>query len=354
MRLRSTGYQHGFTLVELLVVIAIIAILIALLLPAVQAAREAARRTQCVNNLKQMGVAFHNYNAIFDRFPPGAFQGQDRNGSWWYGTGGSWHVSILPFMEQSAIYDQINLAQPPLSGHPIIPRQVADTVINGVNLRGINVSYGTCPSDEFPDVVKNAPANSYGQGPGDVAVTNYAGNRGVMRLDHHGGCQQFSHELRPLFNAHFVHQAFLGHEATLWGDCVTSHGCSGIMGNAGYGAKIVEIFDGTSNTLCIGEILPECRDDTMVYGGDMWSYNQHSNNTFTNAPPNFDTCPPFNQGPCDSASDWPASRGFKSKHPGGVQYTLCDGSVRFITESIDLNTYWRLGDRADGYVVGDF
>ena len=155
MRLRSTGYQHGFTLVELLVVIAIIAILIALLLPAVQAAREAARRTQCVNNLKQMGVAFHNYNAIFDRFPPGAFQGQDRNGSWWYGTGGSWHVSILPFMEQSAIYDQINLAQPPLSGHPIIPRQVADTVINGVNLRGINVSYGTCPSDEFPDVVKN-------------------------------------------------------------------------------------------------------------------------------------------------------------------------------------------------------
>ena len=167
-----------------------------------------------------------------------------------------------------------------------------------------------------------------------MAVTNYAGNRGVMRMDLHGGCQQFSGELRLLYNAHFLHPTFLGREANLWADCVTSHGCSGIMGNAGYGAKMSEIPDGTSNTLCVGEILPECRDDTQFYG--------------------FDTCPPFNQGPCDSAGDWPASRGFKSKHPGGVQFTLCDGSVRFITESIDMNTYWRMGDRADGYVVGDF
>lgn len=160
MRLRSSRRQNGFTLVELLVVIAIIGILIALLLPAVQAAREAARRTQCANHLKQIGIAFHNYNERFNRFPPGAFQGHDRNGSWWYGTGGSWHVSILPFMEQSAIYDQVNLAKPP--SYPGFNPHVSETMINDVKLRGINVPYGTCPSDEYPDVNKNAPANGDG------------------------------------------------------------------------------------------------------------------------------------------------------------------------------------------------
>ena len=335
--------RYGFTLVELLVVIAIIAILIALLLPAVQAAREAARRSQCVNNLKQMALAFHNYESTYGRFPPGAFQGALVYGSWHYGSGGNWHVTILPYMEQGPMYDQLDLANPP-SYPGVGGPHVAETLINGVKMRGLTVPYATCPTDDHAPVIFNAPANNDGQGPGDIAVTNYAANRGVMDLRWHGGCQQFNNVLR-ITHERDKHPAW-GMMANYWGDCLSSKACSGIIGNAGYGAKLAEIRDGTSNTFAIGEILPECRDDIGWYGSDMWSYNRHPTNTFANAPPNFDTCPEFTGG-CDNKSDWIGSRAFKSKHPGGVNFGLCDGSVRFISDTIDLQTYWRLGERAD-------
>ena len=103
--------RDGFTLVELLVVITIIGILIALLLPAVQAAREAARQMRCANHLKQLILAFHNYHDLNHRFPPGAFEGHwNKDGSWNYGPGGSWHISILPYMEQLPLYNMIPLA----------------------------------------------------------------------------------------------------------------------------------------------------------------------------------------------------------------------------------------------------
>jgi len=171
-------------------------------------------------------------------------------------------------------------------------------------------------------------------------------------LSLHGGCQQFITPLRVTMNQ--FTDPFGRPMANAWGDCMTAASCSGIIGNAGYGAKLSEILDGTSNTFAVGEILPECRDDVGIYACDMWSCNRHSTNTFANAPPNFDTCPPFHQGPCDQASNWPVSRGFKSKHPGGVQFVLCDGSVRLITDGIDLLTYHRLGERSDEQVVGDF
>jgi len=102
-------------------------------------------------------------------------------------------------------------------------------------------------------------------------------------MDNHGGFQQFSTELRPLVHVH-QHPFFL--EANLWDDCIKVHGCSGVIGNGGYGAKISEISDGTSNTFCIGEILPECRSDTNFYGSDMWSYAMSCSNSFCNAPSN--------------------------------------------------------------------
>jgi len=341
--------RTAFTLVELLVVIAIIGILVALLLPAVQAAREAARRTQCANNLKQYGIGLHNYHDHNGRFPPGSFTGKMVFGNWQWGTGGNWQVSILPFMEQSAIYDQINIAHPPTTNIGI--RHIGETLINGKKLRGITVPYCRCPSDEYPSVTIQR-RNNDGEGPGPVSVTNYCGNKGVMRTDLHGGCQQFSTEIRRV--AEVESHPLFGQYANLWSNCISVDSCSGIMGDAGYGAKISEINDGTSNTICIGEILPECRDDVTFYGGDMWAYARHPVQCLTNAPPNFDTCPPHTSGPCDSISDWTVSRGFKSKHPGGVQVVLCDGSVRFINDGIDLATWWRMGDRADGFVVGDF
>src|SRR5690348_4887544 len=106
MRLR----RRGFTLIELLVVIAIIAVLIALLLPAVQAAREAARRAQCVNNLKQLALACHNYHDIIGSFPPEAInQGNWPSGSWWRGVAWNWMAMILPQTEQTPLYNAINI-----------------------------------------------------------------------------------------------------------------------------------------------------------------------------------------------------------------------------------------------------
>ena len=254
--------------------------------------------------------------------------------------------------KQTDIWDKLDLDSPP--AYPGFGPHVAENFINGRKLREISVPYAHCPSDEFDDVIRNAPANPDGQGPGPVAVTNYSANRGQMELSLHGGCQQYSNSgviLRTTLNQDV---SAIGSLANSWGDCYSAASCSGIVGNAGYGAKLSEILDGTSNTIAVGEILPECRDDIQMYGFDMWSSNRHSHNAFVNAPPNFDTCPPFNQGPCDDAGNWPVSRGFKSKHAGGVQFALCDGSARFISESIDLLTYWRLGERADEQVTGNF
>jgi prepilin-type N-terminal cleavage/methylation domain-containing protein len=348
--------RRGFTLVELLVVIAIIGILVALLLPAVQAAREAARRMECSNHLKQLGLGLHNYHDINKRFPPGSFPQYIVSGQWInYGTGGSWHISILPFMEQQTIYELINIPNPPRgaagswNGMP----HVRETPFGNTTLAGTTVSYARCPSDSSPAVVHGDF--------GPIAVTNYAASQGTMRMDYFGSCLQYNTQLRQLVdvnwypNEHGPSAYPGGHVANLWGDCRDAGSCSGVFGTLDYGASINEIRDGTTNTICIGEILPECAESYGRYGNDMWSYSGISMKRFTNAPINFDTCPPHDPAnPCDVATDSQAKRGFKSRHPGGAFFTLCDGSVRFLSENMDLTTYWRLGDRADGKVVAEY
>ncbi len=327
--------KHGFTLVELLVVIAIIGVLVALLLPAVQAAREAARRMSCSNNLKQLGLSFQTYHDTHRAFPPGNKYGHLSGGTWVYGTAG-WHVFILPFVEQSALFDQISIENPPGG-------DVGMTPIGNTTLNGTAVAYARCPSDSGP-AFHSSPT-------GPLALTNYAGNRGTMQMDNQGGCLQFNIQLRNLTHLRpNPIPAATEWLANLWGDCVDGATCSGIMGNVFYGARIADITDGTSNVICIGETLPACRYDGVLKS--MWSYGNLSTMTYTNSPINFDTCPPHDaSNPCDSVNQGQVAWGFKSRHPGGAMFVFCDGSSRFLAETIDLMTYWRLGDRADGAPV---
>lgn len=318
---------RGFTLVELLVVIMIIGILISLLLPAVQAAREAARSMQCCNNLKQYATAFHNYHDVHQQFPPGGARSTAGN------PGATWTVFILPFMEEAPLYDMIDFRNPS-GGH------IRETPVGSTKLAGTTVSYARCPSDGYPSVLQTTG--------GPVAITNYAANRGMINPTSWGSmaCSQLYRVI-----------AAPPRPASPWGDCSNAGTCSGIMANdLCWGASIAEITDGTSNTICLGEILPECRSDAQVYGGDMWSYNRIAIQTFTNAPINFDTCPPYTAGnPCDNGNDPNLGAfGFKSRHPGGANLAFCDASVRSLSETMDSTTYWRLGDHADNQIVGSY
>jgi prepilin-type processing-associated H-X9-DG protein len=126
------------------------------------------------------------------------------------------------------------------------------------------------------------------------------------------------------------------------------------MGNSIYGGRIRDITDGTTNTIALAEILPECSFFNGS-GFDMWTTNRNAVACFTNIPINFDTCPPHDPGnPCDNVNFNFTSLGIKSKHEGGAHVLLWDGSVRFVGENINLQTLQRLGDRMDGSVIGEF
>ncbi|MCA9034290.1 MAG: DUF1559 domain-containing protein [Planctomycetaceae bacterium] len=307
----------GFTLIELLVVIAIIAILIALLLPAVQQAREAARRTQCKNNLKQLGIALHNYHDTHGMFPAGHMESGVDGPSYRHQFG--WLTYLLPFVEQAPLYKQVNFSQIDLtlSAH----QNPAFMAVGGTD-----VSAFICPSDPT------------GRNNSDWAPTNYLGNQGTT-------CQS------------------------------RDKSGSGVFGHNSW-MKIRDITDGTSNTIAAAEILKgdfnvnSVRDNYIFIRnaadannidtcqafppnssdlGGVWLGGTPQNNLFsTNRTPNdrrFDCISP-NFGCTNFAA--------RSQHVGGAQVILADGSVHFISESISIEVYHALGTRNGGEVVGEF
>jgi prepilin-type N-terminal cleavage/methylation domain-containing protein len=316
---------RGFTLIELLVVIAIIAILIALLLPAVQQAREAARRTQCKNNLKQYGLALHNYHDTYLRFPPG---GQD-----WGAPNVGWQVRILPFTEQTALYGAINF-----SDNAAYNRLLVATDPNS-QLRKRNVPYATCPSDASG--VVNA----------DWAQSSYSGSLGSQRTPSaNGACN--------LFMTPNVHYPDPGGQAD-HGNSTNPRAVSGMFGRLlADSPGIEDMTDGTSNTIMVGEILPACNDHRSGW----WDYNGMGNaHASTSVPINtMTTCqapykrPTAEYPGCEAMSNWNLSWGFRSGHVGGAQFLMGDGAVRFISQNIDYRTYQNLGVRNDGRVIGEF
>lgn len=297
--------RRGFTLIELLVVIAIIAILIALLVPAVQKVRQAAARTQCQNNLKQLGVAIHNYHDANKHLPISVSPWNEGGPA--PRTGRGWILESLPYFEQEALYREFE------------PSRVGD-MFAGQGLMNCQPQMKTfllvlrCPADTS---VGDLSTSEYQWGPTPVALTSY---KGVIGTSNMGG---FLAGLPSPYNVD-------GHN---------TKDCNGLFFRNTYQVKIrlANILDGTSNTLAIGEDIHEANFHGAAFyaNGDYASCHQ---------PPNTIPNPP-------DPGNWPRVISFRSKHTGGLNFCLADGSVKFLQQDIDPMTYRMLCTRNLGEAV---
>lgn len=319
-------HRRAFTLVELLVVIAIIGILVGLLLPAVQAAREAARRMQCSNNVKQLALAFHNYHDTHKVFPINfawrSAPGLGGGGPAISDTGKSWLQMILPYIEQTNLFNRIDFRvglRPPNSA-PTTPvginRAVAATVVPTF----------ICPSDDGSENGTLTNRSDTVNGTDRWAVTGYkacAGSNwdwGVFRpLSSPGGR-----------NGGSVHGLNAGNGIL----------CSN-QENTNALTRMRDLSDGTSNTFAIGEALPG-------WSSWNWWYNPNAVTATCAIPLNRVIKVPKNIG------DWPNNYGFASRHVGGGQFGLGDGSVRFVSENVDILIYRQAATISGGEVPGEF
>jgi prepilin-type N-terminal cleavage/methylation domain-containing protein/prepilin-type processing-associated H-X9-DG protein len=316
----KTRLRRGFTLIELLVVIAIISLLMALLLPAVQRVREAANKMICENNLKQIGIGLHHYHGDHEALPPG-------NLGSWFTRGYSAQALLLPYIEQDSVYRSIDFNAP------------ADDPLN-VTPRGTLLRLFRCPTDPYP----SAPAAWGGN--------NYVANHGSGIVFGSDGSQS---------NGVFYF----------------------VTGRTPRGVRLADIYDGASTTACFSErlkgdwsnalitertdlfnpkgVMPTTADEAFAccqainpmnladqwrsdFGG-YWLQGWHMTLYSHASPPNKRSC----AFPQNRTMTMPANSG----HPNGVNLLACDGSVRFVSNSIDLATWRALGTRNGGEVVGD-
>jgi prepilin-type N-terminal cleavage/methylation domain-containing protein/prepilin-type processing-associated H-X9-DG protein len=367
--------RRGFTLIELLVVIAIIAVLIALLLPAVQSAREAARRAQCVNNLKQIGLACHNYLDTQGVFPPGAISRSNNDG--WSTNFFTWAVLILPQIEGNTVYNSLNI------GMGVGSAQYGDRGQAFTSYFGVPKTF-LCPSDgdhdngsrpwvgpgcPYPNPNGQAPAfdppvdPSTGQPSQKVPIINYAMSWG----DNYAGGPLnggLPWETPPAVVAPppgTPRIGYHGYWGTRWGPPTffAPNATGALRGFADYSsmqtASIASVTDGTSNTILVGEVLP-VRDANNAF----WTSTGSASGT--TIPINWNTnTVPASAGNCNCAwqgASTPlgcrysaAAKGFVSQHPGGANFLLADGSVKFLKQNISMPVYCALGSRNGGEVV---
>ncbi len=342
--------RRAFTLIELLVVIAIIAILIALLLPAVQQAREAARRTQCKNHLKQIGLALHNYHDVYNCFAPGAVHQTGTNLPMGPNTNGhfnnwSWTVYISPFMELTTVY---NTVQP---GPFNMTQALNDAVRRPILLQP--VAMFQCPSDPGPamnDLILFSTRPDGATVPTALPKTNYVASNGSY---------SFRHTLGDLNASTNFNNGFFGVAGAMRTDGILS------AINGGSVRRMRDITDGTSNSVAVGERAYQM--GRVIYGAaSMWGIRgsgEAAANEQTNMVNGFACGWRSINAPEEPTPASPTHRrGFSSNHTGGAHFLMGDGAVRFISENISHRpgarpvdtTFARLLAADDGEPVGEF
>ncbi len=335
--------RRGFTLVELLVVIAIIGVMVGLLLPAVQAAREAARRMSCSNNLKQMGLAFHNYHDTYKRMPMAASSivfpvGQVATSNW---HGYSAHTMILPFIEQTPLFDQLRFNERHYSGDIVPPATVSPLAVSRTRINTF-----ICPSDkDFPSTTDIGWTNygvSHGSNVGYGANQTTEANGFFTRSIH----VKFSDVLDGLSNTIMLAEFNKGDNNGGRFDVQAGDFPNGIAITFPRTFNFPQSFPTQAQLTAYGEAcLAAGPTSHRSTAGFRWIAPGQYNTSFnTLAPPNWRypacmDCAGCGQG--DSSGLFPA----RSRHPGGVHHTMGDASVQFITESVDLIIYQSVGTR---------
>ena len=291
--------RSAFTLIELLVVIAIIAILIALLVPAVQKVREAAARSQCQNNMKQIGLALNAYHDVVKRLPTSEFHDNGTNPVRW-----GWIPKILSFVDNDPVYSKLDFKVHAWQG-------------NNYALLSQKFPLFLCPSNPYKDLVREeesfaAPTWILSQADYGSCIGDYKNATGVGASPDYGNVSYANPVVR------------------------------GVMGRWGWAAKFQEVQDGVSNTFAVGECVGAfCITQNLA--SQSWGTTAHPinymNDTF---PQNL---------PTQANPRWDESIGFRSFHPGGANFLFCDGTVRFLPNEIDMVVYRALASRSAGEAV---
>jgi prepilin-type N-terminal cleavage/methylation domain-containing protein/prepilin-type processing-associated H-X9-DG protein len=302
--------QQAFTLVELLVVIAIIGVLVALLLPAVQAAREAARRTQCVNSMKQLTLALHNRHDAYLKFPQGCVW---NNGNYYDNPRTGWNYSIFPYIEQANVNLKLPMSAESQQWMPWWSTEAFDPA----GPTRVVIKIWLCPSDASGKLHNS-------QGWGVFSLGNFHAFFGGLELQ--GARANLPDQRAPM--------------------------------GVNYGARMAEIKDGLSNTSILGEYL-RSRGNPIDQRGMPWGDQPGYGQVYTQLSPNSGSPDRIYIGWCDNQPSWnlPCINGdsganntvaVRSMHPTGVNTAMADGSVRFVSNNVDLVGVWRALATIDG------